>query len=379
MTAVTSSAGRGLRVLMIGPEPWVGGGISAVAGMILESSLPARCRLTYLAEGTRAGALSKLRRWVSALAREVTLLARRQVDVVHLQVGGGGSFYRHTVYLALARLAGRPVLFHWHIPGDAAAATKLTAGNPLQGWLVRRALRWSAVVLVLSESWQAALASLVPPGHGDRPRLITLHNPVDCDAIRPPADASLRSNATVLFLGDFSQRKGVRDLLAAAPAVLAMYPKARFVITGGDPPPGVAALAAGLGEAVTFAGWVRGDEKLALLQQAALLALPSYAEGVPIALLEAMAAGLPVVTTPVGGIPDLIADGRNGLLVQPGDVAGLAGAVARLLNDPELRRAAGELNRLQVVGKYDVPRYADRLLALYTDVAAGRPPNEFGV
>ena len=141
----------------------------------------------------------------------------------------------------------------------------------------------------------------------------------------------------------------------------------------------MAALAAGLGNAVTFAGWVRGEEKLALLQEAALLALPSYAEGVPIAVLEAMAAGLPVVTTPVGGIPDLIADGRNGLLVQPGDVPALASAINRLLDDPALRGAMGDLNRQQVVAEYDVPRYVDRLLALYTDVTAQRPPNEFGV
>lgn len=369
----------GLRVLMIGPEPRVGGGISAVTGMILDSSLPARCLLTYLAEGTRAGALDKLRRWVAAVAREVTMLARRQVDVVHLQVGGGGSFYRHTVYLALARLAGRPVLFHWHIPGDAAAATEVTGGNPFQGWLVRRALRWATVVLVLSESWQAALSGQLPTGGVNSTRLVALHNPVDCAAIRPPSDPGLRSDATVLFLGDFSPRKGVRDLLAAAPAVLASHPTACFVITGGDPPSDVAALAAGLGAAVTFAGWVRGDEKLALLQEAALLALPSYAEGVPIAVLEAMAAALPVVTTPVGGIPDLIEDGCNGLLVQPGDVAGLAEAIVRLLGDPALRRAAGDLNRQQVVAEYDVPRYVERLLALYSDVATPRPPNEFGV
>ena len=371
-----SSPAAGPRVLMIGPEPRVGGGISAVAGMILDSSLPSRCRLTYLAEGTRAGGLSKLRRWLSSLVREVAMLARRQVDVVHLQVGGGSSFYRHTLYLALARLAGRPVLFHWHIPGDAGAATEVTGGNPLKGWLVRWALRSAAVVLVLSESWQAALAGLVPLGASDRTRLVALHNPVDCQAIRPPVDPGQRSGATILFLGDFSPRKGVRDLLAAVPSVLAQHPDARFVVTGGEPPADVAAQAAPLGDAVTFPGWVRGDAKLVLLQYATLLALPSYAEGVPIAVLEAMAAGLPVVTTPVGGIPDLIVAGRNGLLVQPGDVPALAAAINRLLDDPALRSAAGDLNRQQVVAEYDVPRYVDRLLAIYADVV---PPNEFGV
>ena len=122
----------GIRVLMIGPEPRVGGGISAVTGMILDSSLHRRCQLTYLAEGTRAGGLSKLRRWLSALTREVAQLVRGQVDVVHLHVGGGGSFYRHVLYLALARLAGRPVLFHWHIPGDDGAATEVTGGGGLR-------------------------------------------------------------------------------------------------------------------------------------------------------------------------------------------------------------------------------------------------------
>ena len=369
----------GPRVLMIGPEPRVGGGISAVTGMILDSTLPARCRLTYLAEGTRAGGLSKLRRSLAALAGEISLLARRHVDVVHLQVGGGSSFYRHALYLALARLAGRPVLFHWHIPGDASAATEITGGNPLQGWLVRWALRSATVVVVLSESWQAALAGLLPAGVDADSRLVALHNPVDCAAIRPPADPDRRSDTKVLFLGDFSARKGVRDLLAAAPTVLERCPEAHFVVTGGEPPVDVAALAAGLGDGVTFAGWVRGDEKLALLQQAALLVLPSYAEGVPIAVLEAMAAGLPVVTTPVGGIPDLIAEGRNGLLVQPGDVPSLASAITRLLDDPALRSAMGDLNRQQVVAEYDVPRYVDRLLALYADVTTVRPPNEFGV
>lgn len=363
----------GPRVLMIGPEPRVGGGISAVAGMILDSELPARCRLTYLAEGTRAGVLAKLGRWIGSLGRAAWTLARRQADVVHLHVGGGASFYRHTLYLALARLAGRPVLFHWHIPGDAAAASGIThPANPAQRWLVQWALRSATVVVVLSPAWQEALSALVPARGDWRNRLASLPNPVDCTAIQPPADRSSRSPATVLFLGDFSPRKGVRDLLAAAPAVLAEHPQARFVVTGGEPPADVAALAAPLGAAVRFAGWVRGDQKLALLHEATLLALPSYAEGLPIALLEGMAAGLPLVTTPVGGIPDLVADGRNGLLVQPGDVAGLAAAINRLLHDPALCAAAGQLNRQEAVACYDVPRYVDRLLALYESVVGGR-------
>jgi glycosyltransferase involved in cell wall biosynthesis len=172
----------------------------------------------------------------------------------------------------------------------------------------------------------------------------------------------------VLFLGDFSQRKGVRDLLAAAPAVLRRRPDARFVVAGGQPPVDVAAQAAPLGDAVHFPGFVRGADKLRRLQEASLLALPSYAEGMPVAVLEAMAAGLPVVATPVGGVPDFFRDGFNGRLTPPGDVPALAAAIVRLLDDPAAAQAMGRHNRQQALEQFAVPQYARRLLEVYHQV-----------
>lgn len=361
-------AGAPLRVVMIGPVPRIYGGISAVAGVILDSELPSRCRLTYLAEGTRRGVLAKLASALSALLRLIGLLLRGQVDLLHLHVGDGSSFYRHAGYLALGRLAGAPVLLHWHVPG---AGDGQDAG--LAGGLQRRLARWvvnrSTRVLVLSPAWAATLAALAGQP-GAEQRMVVLPNPVDCDHIWPPEDLARRTDV-VLFLGDFSQRKGVRDLLAAAPAVVQQRPAARLVIAGGPPPADVAALAAPLGAAVHFPGFVRGAEKLRWLQEASLLTLPSYAEGLPVALLEAMAAGLPMVTTPVGGVGDFFTPGVNGLLVSPGDVPALASAIVRLLDDAPLRRAMGEHNRQQALAQFAVSPYVQRLLAVYQE-AAGR-------
>ena len=223
--------------------------------------------------------------------------------MIHLHVGDGSSFYRHMLYLALGRLARVPVVLHWHLPGDAGAATKFyAAGGPVRRRLIRWALNSSTRVVVLSPSWRPALTQIAPRS---QERIVALANPVDCASIQPPADPATRSSTQVLFLGDFSARKGVRDLLLAAPAVLVQHPGTRFVVCGGNPPADVQALARPLGDAVDFPGFVRGPDKLRLLQEAALLALPSYAEGLPIAVLEGMAAGLPVVTTPVGGVPDI--------------------------------------------------------------------------
>lgn len=354
-----------MRVLMIGPVPHVYGGISAVTGMILDSELSRRVNLVYLAEGTRQGPPAKLWRFVSTLVQACGLLLRQRIDLLHLHVGDGSSFYRHVLYLALGRLAGVPVLFHWHLPGDArAVASFYQAGGPLRRWLVRWALHSASVVVALSESWRPALAALM-----SHQRIVVLPNPVDCTAIHPPPEPERRERPNILFLGDFSARKGVRDLLAAAPRVLAKCSEARFLLCGGQPPEDVQALARPLGAAVVFPGFVRETEKQQLLQEATLLVLPSYAEGVPIAVLEAMAAGLPVVTTPVGGVPDFFVDGRNGLLVPPGDVDALATALIRLLADPELRRRIGQANRQLALAQFDVPVYVERLERLYKTIA----------
>jgi glycosyltransferase involved in cell wall biosynthesis len=362
--------GPQIRVLMIGPAPRLYGGISAVAGAILDSDLASRCDLTYLAEGTRQGPLIKLRSALSALARLIKLLARRQVDLLHLHVGGGSSFYRHMSYLALGHLARTPVLLHWHVPGAGEAQDAGLAGGPRRR-LARWAINHAARVLVLSPAWAEALAALSGQPHASQ-RIVVLPNPVDCDLLRPPDDPAQRRPDTVLFLGDFSRRKGVRDLLAAAPGVLQRHPAARFIIAGGAPPANVAAQAQPLGEAVCFPGFVRGADKLRWLQEATLLALPSYAEGLPMAVLEAMATGLPVVTTPVGGVPDFFSDGVNGLLTPPGDVPALVGALTRLLADADARQAMGQHNRQQALEQFAVAQYVQRLLGVYHEVVGGQ-------
>jgi len=353
-----------MRILMIGPVPRIYGGISAVVGSILDSDLPRRHELIYLAEGTREGKAAKLRRFLTTLPRAAALLLSGKVDLLHQQVGDGSSFYRHMLYLALGRLARLPVLFHWHLPGDASAATSFyQAGGPVRRRLVRWALNAASRVIVLSPAWQPALSAIAPAA-----QVVALLNPVDCAAIRPGEAFPARSQPLLLFLGDFSIRKGVRDLLKAAPAVLARHPTARFLLCGGQPPADVLALAEPLGAAVEFPGFVRGQDKLHLLQSATLLVLPSYAEGVPIAVLEGMAAGLPIVTTPVGGLPDIFQHGRNGLLVPSGDLDALADAINRLLDDPDLRRRTGAHNRQQALADFDVPVYVEKLNALYESV-----------
>jgi glycosyltransferase involved in cell wall biosynthesis len=164
-----------------------------------------------------------------------------------------------------------------------------------------------------------------------------------------------------------AEQKGHRDLIAAAPAVLERHPDVRFAVAGdGELRAELEALARPLGERFTFLG--ERDDVPDLLASFDVFAYPSRFEGLCLAVIEAQAAGVPVVATPVGGIVENVVDGKTGLLVPPRDPVALAGAIVRLLDDPELARALAERARPRVRERYTRQRMVERTLALYDSI-----------
>ncbi|MEL7227669.1 MAG: glycosyltransferase family 4 protein, partial [Cyanobacteria bacterium J06576_12] len=135
---------------------------------------------------------------------------------------------------------------------------------------------------------------------------------------------------------------------------------------------GARALSAELGvaERVKFLGWINPAERNQLLQRANAFVLPSYNEGLPMAMLEAMAWALPTISTPVGGIPEFLDDGETGYLVEPGDVEKLAYSMERLIGDEGLRLRLGEQARVRVK-PLDIKLYYDQLIEIYRSVVYG--------
>jgi glycosyltransferase involved in cell wall biosynthesis len=150
-------------------------------------------------------------------------------------------------------------------------------------------------------------------------------------------------------------------------------PEARFVLAGDGAIGEVRRRvhAEGLTEFVRTPGWVAGDAKLRQIAGCDVYVLPSYREGMPVSILEAMAAGKPVVATRVGAIPEIIEDGVNGFLVPPGDVGGLADRIAMLLGDAALRRELGRNNRAKVEESFSTPAVVETLLSVYERVRRG--------
>jgi glycosyltransferase involved in cell wall biosynthesis len=264
-----------------------------------------------------------------ALVRILSLLLQRKVLLVHAHAASRGSFWRKSLFCLVARCFGVPYILHLH-NGEFLQFFHNECGYFAQRG-VRAMLERAARVIVLAETWRGSVAEIAPGA-----TIIVIGNPVNVPRSLPTRRA-LASN--VLFLGRLWKKKGVFDLVHAIPAVLKRVPQAKFCLAGDGESDALRALALSLdvGDAVHLPGWVDGKEKYALLGNSDVLVLPSYFEGLGICILEAMANGVPVVATRVGGIPALVENGVTGLLFEPGDIAGMAERVAALLLDAGLR------------------------------------------
>lgn len=179
---------------------------------------------------------------------------------------------------------------------------------------------------------------------------------------------------SLLFVGRLAAVKGVRVLIEAVSRLVEAHPDLSLTLVGDGPDR--AALESevarrGLAGSISFTGYRSQDEVAEALTRSDLFVLPSFAEGLPVVLMEAMAARVPVVATRIAGIPELVEDGVHGRLVPPGDVEALTGAVDALLRDPLLRHRAGEAGREKVCREHDIAREAAWLSRLFQASASG--------
>lgn len=351
------------RILMIGTALETQGGVSSVVNVLREGGLFGRCSIEYIASHRDGGAPAKFAAALAGWLRCMRRLLGGRVAMLHMHMSFRASFWRKLLFILPAFALGVPVVVHLHSGGFR----QFTEESPA---LVRRLIRYvfekAARVIVLSEGWKAWVSSAFP-----RARVVSIYNPV----ILPELPAfEARESSTLLFLGRVGAKKGALDLIEAVARIREPFPSVRLCMGGDGDIEGAYRRAAALGLAgqVELPGWVRGEAKQALLDKAAVYVLPSYHEGLPMSVLEAMAAGLPIVSTPVGGIPEAVTDGVEGYLVQPGDIDRLSECLARLLGDADLRRRMGEAARRKVEDVFSVGRILPKLEALYAEVCGTR-------
>jgi glycosyltransferase involved in cell wall biosynthesis len=318
------------------------------------------------AAGIRYVELRHVRRqihaWHDALALVELVRLCRQVrpDVVHSHSSKMGVLGRLAAWVA--GVPGRVLTVHgWSFAAYDGLAGKLFL------WIERlmRPLT-TAVVCVAEETREQGLAAQTC----DPRRTVVIPNAVDVRSFCPASGGS--RFVRIIGIGRFAYPKDFTTLLEA----LARVPAPWHLVLAGDGPalPAIAAAVqrGGLSERVELLG-ARADIP-ELLERSDVFVLSSRSEGFPVSILEAMAAGLPVVATDVGGVAEAVEDGETGLLVPAADSEALAHALERLLSDPDLRRRLGAAGRARALRLFDVPRYRAAYVELYCRELNGVAP-----
>jgi len=362
---------RRRKVLIIGPTPPPYQGMAVFTEMLLRSPvLSAAYEVLHLDTADRRG-LDNMGRLdlgnvILALRHACELawrVARHRPDVVYVEVSQNEwAYLRDAVFIAIGRALGARVVTHLH---GSHFRQFYEAARPPFRWLVRRSSRWLSGALVLGEGLREIYDGLVP---AERVR-VAPNGIADPFPEGAPARTSSRP-LTVAYLGALFRPKGFIELLRAAALLRDEEPELHFVFAGpwvsDEERAEATELVAreGLGSIVSFPGVVSGEAKREFLREADIFVFPGIqAEGLPLVILEAMAAGLPVVSTPVGAVPDAVLDGETGLIVPPGDPAALAAAIRRLASDESLRERMGRAGRERFLAKFTDERCAEQLVA----------------
>ncbi len=346
------------RVLQMGPFPRSGGGMQAVQRAILASSLARSYRLDVVATYREPGKLRGLLDLGWALARLTVWSLAGRGRIVHVHVTVRGSAYRKSICVLLAKALRRRVVLHVH-SGVGDLAYFVWTRDRLSLRLLRTAFGAADVVLAVSQPSAEALEAAFGL---DGVEVVPNPAPVVTPFQRPAA-----ADGAVLaaYLGGFANPvKGGEVLVAALERALPQAPDLRVTLAGpGEPPASAAALIA-REPRVAWAGWLGPEEKDALLREAAVFLMPSQSEGLPMALLEAMAYGMAIVATEAGGIPEVVDAGADGLLVPVDDPEALAEALCRVVADAGLRQrlSAAAAARAR---ELDADAVAAKLAAIY--------------
>jgi glycosyltransferase involved in cell wall biosynthesis len=355
---VSTTAGDRPHVLHLGPD--VPGGMTTVMRGLLASPLAERYRLDIVPTHRGAGAARRLVVYALALARLAGWSLSGRGRVVHVHSTVRGSMYRKALVVVLAKALRRRVVLHIHSgPGDVAS---FSAGLGRPGAaLLRFSLRRADAALAVS----AASAAELEAAFGLAGLEVV---PNAAPPVPSAGPASTRDGRLAVFLGGFANPvKGGETMLEALalvePGLL------RVVLAGpGELPASGRALLDSRPE-LEWRGWLEGEEREEVIGAASIFVLASSSEGLPVALLEAMSLGLAIAATEVGGVPDVVDDGVEALLVAPEDPAALAAAIARIAADAELRERLGHGAQARAA-EMGADRVAERIDAIYRQLLA---------
>lgn len=368
---ITHDSTRKIKVVVLAPGLELRGGVSSFLQLVMHNA-PDAVEITHIPTWSTGSGPRRFIYFAIACVRLFYLLLLRRIDIVHAHFAKKGSVWRKFFLSHMAFLFRCPVLLHAH----SGAFPDFYQAQP--NWLRRRMVRSvqkASRLIVLTERWKQYYCQTLGI---NAERVVVLPNPVELPALVPHRAGKKHIN--LVFVGKIDENKGaLRVIQAVALLPPEIRERVRLIIAG----EGDVELARRQAQSlnlpqVTVLGWIDSPQREEVLAGGDVFVLPSLREGLPMSILEALAWALPVISSPVGGIPEVVRDGFNGFLVPPADVAAIAQAMQRLIEDETLRLQMG-MNARASVEHLDIHRYWQQLLGTYYAVLGVKEPQQGGV
>ena len=356
------------RVCMVVPNPMVKGGIAAVVNGYRGSQLEKDYDITYVESYKDGSKFEKLLKGISGYFHFAKILLFHRPDIVHIHSSFGPSFYRKMPFIYMASWAKIPIINHIH--GADFDEFYVNASDKKKK-KIKKVYSKCSVLIALSEEWKKKLSQIVP---NEKIVIIQNYSTIHEDALKQRLER--QCNDTVLFLGELGKRKGFYDIPAVVENVKKTVPNVKFVLAGAGTEIDENAIKKlidekGVKENVVFPGWVRGEKKDRLLREADVFFLPSYNEGMPMSVLDAMGYGLPIVSTIVGGIPKIVRNKENGCCCKPRDIEKMSEAISGILKEKTIREKYAKESIFIVHDKYSLGFHLKLIRTVYASVLRG--------
>ena len=352
------------KVCMVVQNPMVKGGIAAVVNGYRGSQLEKDFDITYVESYKDGGKFTKLMKAICGYFHFATILLFNKPDLVHIHSSFGPSFYRKLPFIYMASWAKVSIINHIH--GADFDEFYVKAGTRKKE-LIRKVYGKCSKLIALSAEWKDRLSIIVP---NSKIVVVENYSILHEDAFQERLKRSC--NNQVLFLGELGRRKGCYDIPAVVKFVAKAIPNVKFILCGTGSETDEKAIKELIKKNkveanIVFPGWVRNQEKDKVLRDADVFFLPSYNEGMPMSVLDAMGYALPVVSTNVGGIPKIVHDGENGMCFTAGDVDSMAREIISLLSDEQKRNKSAKASMDIVETHYSLMTHLMLLEKVYEE------------
>lgn len=350
-------------ICMIVQTPAVMGGIAAVVNGYRDSKLEKEFTIHYVESYKDGSKFAKFLKAFFGFLQFVKVIIFVKPSLVHIHSSFGASFYRKLPFIYFASYKGIPIINHIH---GADFETFYSNASRKKKNLINKTYNKCSKLIALSVEGKEDLKLIVPE---ENIEVIHNYSTPHLGALQARRDRDL--NNQILFLGEIGARKGCYDIPTVVEKVSKVIPNVKFVLAGMGDIEQINTLfeEKGVSQNVEFPGWVRGESKDQLLRESDIFFLPSYNEGMPMAILDAMGYGLPIISTNVGGIPQIVQQDKNGYTFEPGDTDGFANYMIELLLNKERLYKFGECSYEIVKEKFSLKLHLQSLEELYTNVS----------